>query len=84
MLLIFTVQRSTLTVHIVWMLPQDVFVEFLSFVEFTHCLVQAGQIVGGGDRNGVVVMLVMFSFGFGPLERCKKVFLWGEKTGPML
>lgn len=51
------------------MFSEDVFVEFLGFVEFTHSLVQTGQIVGGGDRNGIVVMLVMLSFGFGSLQR---------------
>jgi len=64
-----------LTVHVVRMLSQDVFVEFLCFVEFTHRLVQTGQIVGGGNRNGVVVTLVMLAFGFGPFERRKEVFL---------
>lgn len=64
-----------LTVHIVRMLSEDVFVEFLSFVEFTHGLVQTGQIVGGGDRNGIVVMLVMLPLSFGPVQRCQKIFL---------
>lgn len=57
-----------LTVNIVWMLSQDVFVQFLCFMEFTHRLVQTGQIVGCGHRNGIVVMLIMFSFSFGPLQ----------------
>lgn len=57
-----------LTVNIVWMLSQDVFVQFLSFMEFTHCLIQPGQIVRCGHRNGIVVMLIMFSFSFGPLQ----------------
>lgn len=59
-----------LTVHIIRMLSQDVFVEFLGFVEFIHSLVQASQIVGGGDRDGIVVMLVMLSLGFGSFQRC--------------
>lgn len=59
-----------LTVHIVWMLPEDVFVEFLSFMEFTHRLVETGQIVGGGDRNGIVIMLIVFSLSFGTFQRC--------------
>lgn len=58
----------TLTVHIVWMLSQDVFVQFLCFMEFTHRLVQTGQIVGCGHGNGIVVMLIMFSFSSGPLQ----------------
>lgn len=71
-----------LTVDIVWMLSQDVFVQFLCFVEFTHCLVQTGQIVGGGHRNGIVVMLVVLPFSFGALQRCEEVFLrGGEDTG---
>lgn len=57
------------------MFSQDVFVEFLSFMEFAHCFVQAGQIIWSGDRNGIVVMLIVFPFSFGPFERCKKVFL---------
>lgn len=61
--------RCMLTIHIVGMFSEDVFVEFLGFVEFTHSLVQTGQIIGGGDRNGIVVMLVMLSFGFGSLQR---------------
>jgi len=59
-----------LTVHIVRMLSQDVFVEFLSLVEFTHGLVQTGQVVGGGDRNGIVVMLVVLSLSFGSVQGC--------------
>lgn len=57
-----------LTVDIVWMLSQDVFVQFLCFVEFAHCLIQTGQIVGGGDRNGIVVMLIVLPFSFGALK----------------
>lgn len=68
-----------LTVHVVGMLSQDVFVEFLSLVKFTHGLVQAGQIVRRSDRNSVVVMLVMLPFSFGPLQRRKKVFLKSRK-----
>lgn len=71
-----------LTVHIVWMLSQDVFVQFLCFMEFTHRLVQTGQIVGRGHRNGVVVMLIVFSFSFGTLQWCKKVFLWQTRHSP--
>lgn len=52
------------------MLSENIFVELLGFVEFTHCLVETGQVVGGGDRNGIVVMLVMLSLSFGPLQRC--------------
>lgn len=66
------------------MLSQDVFVEFLSFMEFTHCLIQAGQIVGSGDRNGIVVMFIMLSFSFGPLQRCEKVFLRQKRHSPCL
>lgn len=65
-----------LTVHVVGMLPQDVLVELLGLVELTHGLVQTGQVVGGGDRDGVVVMLVVFSLSFGSLQRCEEVFLW--------
>lgn len=72
-----------LTVHIVRMLSKDVFVEFLSFVEFTHCLIKAGKVIGSSDGNGIVVMLVMFSFSFGPLQRCKEVFL-RQRQGPCL
>lgn len=39
------VKYIILTVHVVRMLSQDVFVEFLSFVKFTHGFVQAGQVV---------------------------------------
>lgn len=52
------------------MLPEDVFIEFLSFVELTHGLVQTGQVVGGGDRNGVVVMLVVLALSFSSVQGC--------------
>ena len=57
------------------MLSEDVFVEFLGFVEFTQGLVQAGQVVGRGDGDGVVVMLIMLALRLGPLQRRKEVFL---------
>lgn len=44
-------------------------------MEFTHCLIESGQIVGGGDRNGIVVMLIMLSLCFGSVKGCKKIFL---------
>lgn len=66
------------------MLSQDVFVEFLSFMEFAHCLIQAGKIVGSGDRNGIVVMFIMLSFSFGPLQRRKEVFLRQRRHSPCL
>ena len=61
------------------MFSQDVFVKFFSFVEFTHGLIQPSQIVGGGHRDGIVVMLIMLSLSFGPVQRCKKVFLGENK-----
>ena len=57
------------------MLSEDVFVEFLGFVEFTQGLVQAGQVVGRGDGDGVVVMLIVLALRLGPLQRRKEVFL---------
>ena len=63
------------------MLSQDVFVEFFGFVEFTQGLVQAGQVVGSGDRDGVVVVLIVLALGLGPLQRRKEVFL---QTGDMI
>lgn len=66
------------------MLSQDVFVELLRFVELAHGLVQTRQVVGGGDRDGVVVMLVVLSLGLGPLQRRKEVFLWRRRCSGSL
>lgn len=63
------------------MLPEDVFIEFLSFVEFTHGLVQTGQIVRRGHRNSIVVMLVVFSLSFRSVQGCKEIFLLGRGEG---
>ena len=48
-----------LTVDVVGVLPEDVLVEFLGPVELIGGLIQACQVVGGGDRDSAVVGLIM-------------------------
>lgn len=63
------------TVHIVGMLSQDVLVEFLSLVELAHGFIESGQVIGGCDGDGVVVVLIMLALSFCPLQRSQEVFL---------
>lgn len=63
------------TVHIVGMLSQDVLVEFLSLVELAHGFIESGQVIGGCDGDGVVVVLIMLTLSFCPLQRSQEVFL---------
>lgn len=57
------------------MFSQDVLVELLSLVELAHGLVEPRQVVGGGNGNGVVVMLIVLTLRFGSLQRGQEVFL---------
>lgn len=61
------------------MFSQDVLVELLSLVELAHGLVEPRQVVGGGNGNGVVVMLVVLTLCFGSLQRGQEIFLLFHK-----
>ncbi len=69
------------TVHIVGMLSQDVLVEFLSLVELAHGFIESGQVIGGCDGDGVVVVLIMLALSFCPLQRSQEVFLQRKLDG---
>lgn len=68
------------TVDVVGVLAQNVFVELLGLVELAHGLVEPGQVVGGGDRDGVVVVLVVLALSFGPFQGGQEIFLKGNRT----
>lgn len=61
------------------MFSQDVLVELLSLVELAHGLIEPCQVVGGGNGDGVVVMLIVLTLRFGSLQRGQEVFLLFHK-----
>lgn len=48
-------------------------------MELAHGLVEPRQVVGGGNGDGVVVMLIVFTLRFGSLQRGQEVFLLFNK-----
>lgn len=56
-----------LTVHVVRMFPQNALVQPLCFVVLKGRLQESGQVVGDGDRDGAVVLLVMLGLITGAL-----------------
>lgn len=44
-------------------------------MEFAQSLEQPGQVVGGGDGDGAVIMFVVLGFCFGAIQGRQEVFL---------
>lgn len=75
--------QTFLTINVIRMFSQNVFIELFRFVKFTHGLVEPGQVVGCCHRDGIVVMLIMLSLCFCTVQRCQEVFLKCRKKRAM-
>lgn len=57
-----------IAIHIIRMLLQNIFVQLLSLIEGAERLAEARLIIGGGDRDGIVVLRVLLCLPSGPFQ----------------